>query len=263
MLKKSFLILKNNPVLILLYLGSMLLIYLIMYGLYPHDYNQMSQTYVTSFDFAEYMITMLKMMLAALLMSVVSLLFYSGFGFMMNEAVITGKTNISSMPTGIKKFTIRILLAYLLYMAFAIGFSIVIGITMIPFIILATVKGVAFIIIYVIVLMLLITAVIPLLMLWMPAIFADNCSAMQGLKRGWKAGFKNYWKLVLIVVVNYLPVAIYMVFNYSSMSSGNIFNLGYLLVIIISSIISLIISPMLFILYYEKRQVPQDMVMQY
>jgi len=257
MLKKTFQIIKSNPIIILFYAAYLVITVLIMLLLYPRSIGQ--ETYLQNgmFDFSLYMIIMGKILLAAFLMFVIGLFFVSGFGNMIRAAVISGKTQVSSFLTGIKLFFVRILLSVLLIFAIVLAASVLLGVISIPFTMIAVMNGVSspitFVMIIMAITLLLILIPTPFVMLWLPAMFLENTKVFQGLKLGAKAGAKNYWRLILATTLLFIPEIIYMIFNYDIAATGRIFTLGYFILIAVMGILSLIFYVYIFELYHEYR----------
>lgn len=252
MIKKSIQLLRNNPVMILLYAGYMLFTLLIVFFLYPTNMNQFSNPY--TFDFGEYIMVMTKMMLASLLMGAGGLVFMSGYAGMLVEAMFTGKTSIASFVPCVKKYFVRILLAGLLLAAMAIGFSILLALITIPFTMMAVMSGnLGASLITVVVMVVIAIAAVPFIIMWYPAIFIDNVGVTQGLKLGMKSGVKNYWKLLLGLFVVYLPIFAYTILNYNQMQTGEIYNIWYIIVCIVVAVIVVILLPAMYYLYHENR----------
>jgi len=80
---------------------------------------------------------------------------------------------------------------------------------------------------------------------------------MQGLKNGARVGIKNYWFLVLLMVVMYVPSLVYTLMNVPGSQGGFSMTPGCIVMTVISSLILLAVIPVLFILYNEKRTIPQ------
>ncbi len=257
MISKSFYLLKKNPFLVLFYAIYIAITFVLVLLLYPRDFSQFSdpQNYM-NFDYIAYAIIMLKMLIAAGLMFLISLFFTAGYGFMITEAVTTGETSAASFLQGIKKFFVRILLLMLLLIAIVIGISIIIGIISIPLAFAMVMVGDPFImsvIIYIVTIALVFFSV-PFFILWIPAVFIDDTRIMKGLTNGLKAGVKNYWKLLLLLFFMYVPIVIYMLFNINTMYSGQIFSAGYFLLLSIEALISIIYLPIVFNIYHNYRQ---------
>ena len=101
--------------------------------------------------------------------------------------------------------------------------------------------------------MVIIILVVPFIMLWLPSIFIDDVKVFEGLKNGAKAGLKNYWKLVLSLLAIYIPIIAYEIFCFDTIANGIIFTPGYLVILVLESIISIVVLPILFIIYKEYR----------
>lgn len=253
MLTKAINLLKKNPVILLYYAAYLVLTYLIIFLLYPTDFVSFTELGY-SFDPREYLIMMAKMLIAIGLLSVLSLLFMSGYGYMVAEATVTGKTSSSSFGRGIKLFFVRTLLAMLLTFAIYMGFSILISMIIVPFAMITTISGNLWgIVIIMILMMFIIIAAMPFLILWYPAIYVDNLGVIQALKMGLKAGVKHYWRLLLMLMIMFLPAVINAIINYKEMMEGNVFSPGYILILLISAIISVFVIPYVFVVFHEGR----------
>jgi hypothetical protein len=262
MLKKSLTVLKNNPVLILLYAAFVVVSTMILFFLYPRDMGRYLN--VESFNLYSYMVMMVKMLYAIFLLSVLGFVFIVGYGSMVAEAVMMGRTSAKSFFTGLKKFFVRMLLAMLLYYAMAIGFSTIFSTVSMPFIIISAMKtastmaydpsasmnisiGITF------AMLLLMIFLFPFVLLWFPAIFTENIGVFQALKSGAKAGVKNYWKLLLILIVIYIPMVIYLFFNYKSIMGGAVLTPWLLLVYLVEAVIVIAALPVLYFIYLKYR----------
>lgn len=253
MLAKAINLLKKNPVILLFYVGYLVLTYLIVFLLYPTDFGSFTELEY-SFDMREYLIMMAKMLIAIGLLSVLSLLFMSGYGYMVAEATVTGKTSSASFGKGIKLFFVRTLLAMLLTFAIYMGFSFLMSMIFIPFAMFTSISGNLWGIAIITTLMLMVvTVVMPFIILWYPAIYVDNLGVIQALKTGLKAGVKHYWRLLLMLLVMFLPAVINTIINYKEMMEGNMFSPGYILTMLLSAIISVVVIPYLFVVYHEGR----------
>lgn len=252
MLKKTFHILKDNPVLIGVYLLNMLVMLLILFVLYPKDMSNIGISENGGIDFITYLNAMGKMLFAILLIFALSLLVASGFGNMMKEAIRGEKITIATFMMGIKKFFVRILLSSLLLFAFTIVVSLVLMILVIMIAlllafnnpILAVVLGSVLYIIPLIIIM-------PFVLLWTPSIVIDETGVMTSLKSSFKAGAKNYWRLLLSMLTIFVPIIVYFIFNYPSTAAGKILTPGYWVLCVVSAFLGVIINSYLYIIYHE------------
>ncbi|MEI6602979.1 MAG: hypothetical protein WCL54_05790 [Clostridia bacterium] len=266
MIKKAFEVIKNNPVLVVMYLvyNAFVLIGMLVF---------LSDGIEQSKNLAVMLAQLGKMYLYFAIVGVIGLLFVSGAGAMLAEAVVKGKTSISSFFPFVKKFFGRILLSALLMIAYAIVFSIALSIIITVPIVLITLSsglntgGAAATTNMVsgmttatsALTMLIVLIALPFFAHWFPSIFMDDTTVIKGMLNGFKSAKKNYGKLILIVLAIYLPTMFYTV--YSLMNTT--FSLGsnavkdmmgspvYYAQILISVVISVIVIPMLFITYYE------------
>jgi len=268
MIKKSINLLKSNSSILIFYAAFYAITLLILFLLYPRNLNSFIN--INTFYPFVYMIAILKICVAMVLIYGLSITFISGFGLMIKEAVITGKTSTSSFLPGLKKYFVRILLMSLLLFAFAIGFSFAISIITIP-IMLTQMVNVGFenlqnfqntqnfqnlknmsLSISLFTTSLTIIA-IPFIILWLPSIFIDDVKIIQGLKNGVKAGVKNYWKLLVYLVIIYIPIMIYQIFSFDTMMNGVIFTPGYIAILILEACLSIVILPIFYMIYNDNK----------
>lgn len=257
MLKKSFNLIKKNPVILLLYFVYMVIAFSILFLLYPKDFSQIAYTEAGVFSMSTYMLMMGKIMLAALLVSLLGLLFLSGYGNMIRNAILNEKTSVAVFIPGVKKYFVRLLLSMLLLMAFAIGASVILSILTIPITVMLTLNGSASVGMISVVIVLLSFVIIlipmPFVILWIPAIFMDDTKVMKSLKYGAKAGAKNYWRLILAMILLYVPLGVNTVTNLDSYTSGHIFTTSYLLVYLATAVLAAIFFTYIFVVYHEYR----------
>jgi hypothetical protein len=220
--------------------------------LYPKDFRQYYDASDSAYSLLYYLFTMVKMMFAVVLICGLGLVFFSGFGNMITEAVINGTTSAGSFIPGIKKYFGRIFLSTLLLFAFYIGFTIVITIIIIPLTIIAVMMGNIMITIVASLIMgLVVIFALPFIILWYPAIFIKSTGVIQGLKDGLKAGAKNYWKLLLGIVIIYIPVILNVIIEFDSMMAGTWYTPTYFVSIILSSTMMMIAFPIIFMIYQD------------
>ncbi len=256
MVKKTLQLLKQNPVLVLLYLGVQVITQLIMFLLYPKTMSDFGIT-ENAFDFQLYFLTLGKLLIVIIVVYIIGLLFYSGYGNMLREAILRGKAGWKAFGDGIASFFVRILLSSLLLGAMAVGASIPMMIIAIPIAVGTTLNGsMDGIIITPIITTIILDIVIPLILLWLPAIFIDDTGVIQGMKNGFRAGVKNYWKLLLLVLLISIPMIIIFVVNSPSTYSvagtnETILSPGYYVISIIEGIFASLFIPYIFMLYHN------------
>jgi hypothetical protein len=237
----------------MIYAIYMVAIALVMIILYPKNMNQFVNANPFYFDFAGYISAMLRILISSVIMFFLSMLFFSGYGNMITEAIKQEKTSVSSFLPGIQKYFVRVLLSFLLLTAFAIGASIVLSIILIPITLFAAIGGMFIGIIASLVSIILMALVIPFILLWFPAIFIDDVGVIQSMKNGAKAGTKNYGKLILLIFVMYAPALIYMQVEQDAIMQGMIMTPGYYAIYILSAILCAVLLPMLFIIYDDSK----------
>lgn len=251
MLKKSIELLKNNPVLIFTYGTFSLIMFLLVLLRQPSDLIGLSNGHIERFDMRSYFITINLILLAAILIYGLSLLFISGYGNMMREAIINGKTTIKDFMPGIARYFGRVILMSLLLIAFSIGISLVLSIIMVPLIMLSLNNLYLVTLISTLVTTVSVICAIPFVLLWIPAIFLDNHGVVKGLVQGAKTGAKNYGKLLLLMVVMYIPSILNAIINFNTLVSGNLHNLGYLISTIVTMLLTVFYVPLIFIIYRD------------
>ena len=254
MLKRALQLLKRNPVIILIYAGYMLLSLLLMLLLYPKNIQQFMFDTQGMFSMSAYLSGLGKLFLAVILIFLSGLFFLSGFGNMLREAVFSGRTSGAAFLAGIRLYFVRILLMMLLMTGFAFGASLLIGIITVPITVMTIMSGTSSVYFTTMIIMgitlLLLLIPLPFLILWIPAIFLEDTGVIQGLKAGARAGSKNYWRLALSVLLLYLPMVIYTGFNYDAMSGGRLLTVGYIVLLFVSSVMSLIFTSYIFMVYH-------------
>ncbi|MGI6776973.1 MAG: hypothetical protein ACOX7R_02775 [Acetivibrionales bacterium] len=259
MLKKTLHVLKDNPVLIVLYIAyiaAAMLITELAFPMYPVGENPL-----------DILLMFCKIGLGYLLLCAVGLLFFAGYGHMLSEAVVHGKSSLHGFLPGIKKFFVRVLVAALLQMAFYIGVTIAISIIMIPITIIFVVssagdpmQSVSVIsTIFMAIIFLLMLFALPFVLLWYPAIFIDDINTIEALKKGARAGAKAYWKLVLAIFIIYIPLFVYFAidnpFKIALQSTyGHIsYSPAYYIFVVTVSLLSMVLLFYTFTVYEEIR----------
>ena len=255
MLRKVLQLIKNNPVIILCHAAYLVINVLVLLFLYPKSFGVDTYMKEGAFDYSLYMTAMRNMLILALLMFIFSLLFISGYNSIVREAVLSGKTKLIFFLDGIKNYFGRVLLSALLTTAIIIVGSVLLGIVSVPFTIMAASKGIGSVYLVSMVIMLVTMFLIlipsPFLVLWFPALFLEDTAVIRSLKLGAKAGYKNYWKLLLATLLLILPQVIYSVLNYNVMLRGSLFSVGYYILLAVMAVLSLLYNIYLFILYHE------------
>ena len=104
-------------------------------------------------------------------------------------------------------------------------------------------------------------------MLWIPAIIMDDSKIIKALVSGFKAAKKNFWKLLLLTIISILPTAVNFMYLFASAKLSELVDTNtnfllspkYYLLIIADFVISIVVIPMLFIIYneYKLKHTPQ------
>lgn len=209
MIGKALTLLKTNPVIILFYIIYTVITSVFLIVLIP---GKIDQT-----DIVDLLLAAAGIMLSAFFVGIIGLVFLSGFGHMLAEAVTTGKTSLRSFFPGIKRFIIKLLLTFLLFLAIYVAYTIILSIAFVPVMLLLAMgnpqnvaaAGTSANVTLTAVFSLAVLASIPFVILWFPAIFIDGVRITEALKRGFKTGIKNYgilllWNLVLYCLHSFI-----------------------------------------------------------
>jgi hypothetical protein len=255
MLNRALEVIKNNAILVILYLSFVLASSAITLVFNPNDMSTMD----TNMAF----IKILSFLGIMLFMGVCGMVFLAGLGNMLAEAVETGITRIESFLPGIKKFVGRLFLLILitiaLYVVFSIFFGVVIAITMgIAFVLIGSSQEVMNI--FVLggfgIVALLIVFLTPFVMLMMPAMFINDLGIIEAFKTGIRAGKNNYGKLILSFFAITIPSFVFSIFNVlntikvNTNTSYDPTNIGFS---IFNGALNLYVLTLLFLIYKEWR----------
>ncbi|KYH30996.1 hypothetical protein CLTEP_24530 [Clostridium tepidiprofundi DSM 19306] len=243
MLKKSFEILKKNPILIL---------FSLIFELSNISLNSdLVKKYHLFFSYSALII---------IIFFVLSLMCTAGFNAMVGEAVISGKTKVSTFLSGIKNFSLRLFLAALLFGLFVFGYSIIILI--LSFIIdisSSNIPSIGTLIILIIVLLSTLFLA-PLFILWVPAMISDDIGVTESLRSGAGVAKESYWILFLSIIVFIIPDFIYgfivlknLSFNIQSFNMiSQMHTSGFWILKFIDVFWNLIFNIFLYVLYKSK-----------
>jgi len=268
MLKKTFLLLKKNPLLIILPVLAVALMLLSelplmpdinrIMGLSRSMYNLQNPPQMQLKDAFDIMSAALVMLIFALVYCVLAVIFVSGYGNMLAAAVNEGKATMKIFLYGIRKFTGKVVLSFLLMIAILIGVSIVISLFTTPMLltsigrsgfdpgsIMNTQKTMQ------IVAQIIMLFLYPFIIMWFPAIFIEREEGVTAcLRHGWRAGVRNYLPLVAVVLFILLPTLCIFIFTdiYSMFETQR-----YLLMYVYQAIALPVISAYLFVRYGEMK----------
>lgn len=251
MIKKSIELLLKNPAIIIVYavfsLAAVLLTLLFFSSnAAPYD--------------SEAIILMLgRIILFLFLISAMMLIYLPGFFNMLAETVTTGTTTFRDFWQGVRRFFVRVLLAGLLFIAMLIGYSIILGMITIPITIISVIimggansASTLMLSLVIGVVTNLITALfMPLIMLWLPAMFIDDSGVIDSLRKGTKAGIKNYLPLVITSLVLSIPSILAGIIGKTTQPFEINYSTAYWVSNGISFILGIIVSMYIFKLYFE------------
>ncbi|HEX2947222.1 MAG TPA: hypothetical protein VHT96_14860 [Clostridia bacterium] len=264
MLKKALILLKKNPLLMILPVLAVGLVFVSelpmlqdinkVMGLSRSMYNVQSPPQMQLQDAMEIMRAGLLMLLFGLVYCVLAVIFVSGYGNMLAAAVSDGKATMKIFLYGIKKFIGKMTLSFLLFVAVMIGASLVISIVTTP-ILLASMAGARFdpvsmmntqktmqLAISVIMLFLY-----PFILMWFPAVFMEREEGVTAcFRKGIRAGVRNYLPMVAVVAFILLPTLCIYIFTdiYSLFET-----MDYMLLYVYQAIVLPVISAYLFVRY--------------
>lgn len=258
MLKKSFGTLKNNPVLILLFLAAVVVYAVPMLLFLPEVRNIMeisrgiaeNPANASSMDLSQMtsmLMSTLKLYLYLLLLAVLGIVFLSGYGNMLAAAVNEGKASWKIFLFGIRKFLGKVILSALLLLAITFGFSLILSTFTIPYtmagifankgnpgnmmesqLVITTITMVLSVFLY------------PMIELWLPAVFLEKEEGVVScFRKGIRASLRKYLPLLTITAVMILPLLILYIV------SGDIYSIMDSPFYIISFVYQAVIAPIL------------------
>jgi hypothetical protein len=221
---KTIRIMTQNPLLIILPAAAVLLLALSYVFMQP-DINGMINYYERMTDFESFidnidfkdtiqMLTItLKIGLLSLVYCIFLIVFIAGYGNMQAAAVNCGKATFRIFFYGIKKFTGKVILSFLLLLGVMYGFSFALSLFTTPIIAANVFREGPFqadifgmqraLQIFMLVIM---TFAYPFLILWLPAIFLDRQEGVVAcFKNGLRAGTKRYFKVLPVIAAMMLP----------------------------------------------------------
>ena len=268
MFKKSIIMLKNNPLLILLFLLA-ILVYAIPMLLFMPDLkkiidiskgiteNPSNPPMMDLPQMTTMMLSTMKMYLFMLVLGILGLIFAAGYGNMLAAVVNDGKASFKIFVFGIRRFLGKIILSALLLVAIGIGFGIVVSIFTLPFTFIGMAtnnfdpeKIFATQMVIQIVTLIISVFIYPFVELWFPAIFLErNDGVIACFKKGLKAGRRRYLLLVAVTAVMVLPLLILYTI------SGDIYSIiespFYFVSLVYQAIITPVVLVYLFTIYNE------------
>lgn len=254
MIKKTLQIIKENPVIIVLYavfVGLNIFMSQFMDGI---DRMALNPQWIE--------VAVSKMLGMWIIIMIVFILFMGGYGNMLATAIKTGKCTLKDFLRGLNYFLGRMLWAFVLVFLLAMLFFLIVIVAAFPILMASSVGGIRNLGL----LAALLTAgagvfavfIYPAIMLWYPAIFIDDTGVIEGLKRGVTASRKCYLKLAVTTFVSILPSTLYTTITsiISGASYGRVemgVTAGYMVSIAVSVVISFFIFVYLFVIYDRKR----------
>lgn len=270
MVKKTIDTIKSNPMIFIVMFVYVLLIAVLSIPIISET-NKTTDNYanITSFSriypdiyarrMSEIMLSCSKIIFYSLMLLLLRICFISGYGNMVEAAMNEGKASLKIFFYGFRKFFGKVILSALLLVAVTIGFGIVVLLITIPLTIIGVLSGTftadnmlsgqKAIQIFISVIILLIY---PLLLLWLPAIFAERKDGVvKCFKNGFREGKRHYVQVLLASVLMMLPVFL------QYLLCDNLYELTktpyYLLIYPIQGIILPFVITYLFVLYHTVR----------
>lgn len=269
MIKKTLILLRKNTLLIVM---PVLVIALILVselpmlgdisrimGLSRNMYENMPNSpEINLQDAVDIMTGALKMGLFGLVYAVLAVIFISGYGNMLAAAVNDGMASIKVFLYGIRRFTGKVILSFLLLVAVIMGASLVISIVTTPVLLtgfvrsgfdpgsmMSTQKTVQ------LVASVIMLFLYPFIVMWLPAIFIEREEGVMAcFRHGIRAGVRNYLPMVVVVLFLLLPTLfIYIFIDIYSMFETKV----YLLMYIYQAIYLPLASAYLFVRYGEMK----------
>ena len=222
----------KNPLLIILPAAAVLLL-AASYLLLQPDMNKLMDFYAEMTDFESFvdnieledtimMLTItLKIGLLSLVYCVLMVAFFAGYGNLQAAVVNGGKASFRIFFYGIKKFTGKVFLSFLLLIGVIYGISFAVSLVTTPIITANLISEGPFQADFFgmqktlqIVMLIIMTLVYPLLILWLPAIFIDRQERVVAcFKNGLRAGAKKYFQVLPVIVIMMLPTLLLYLFS--------------------------------------------------
>ena len=279
LLKKTLVILKNSPMIIVLFVLAIAISAVPIILLLPDINrimafsNEIAKNYgsLTPPDpqqTIQMLMTYLKLGIYSLVTCGIGIVFMAGFGNMLAAAVNGGKASLKIFIFGIRKFFTKTLLSLLLLVALIFGFSIIISIISVPFTIMSVINSTfdpeailgrqRAIQIFSCAMMIFLY---PFVELWFPAIFLErNDGVTACFRKGLKAGVKKYIILVAVTAVMLLPSLV--LFGYVENIYSIMYSSFYIFTIIYQAIVMPVMLTYMFMLYNEtKKPIRQESVL--
>jgi hypothetical protein len=246
-IRQNWKILSKN----LMYIGVPLIL---LYGFFMQNYIQGALANINSPNI-QTVGSLMSMMLSILSSSLLSLFFIAMLGALLKQyqkGSLTEKTGWSDLKGNLFSFLGKIFIQYLIISVGFILLAIVIGLLMYLSSLTGRLGATVMIAVISLVFLALMVIIFPLLALTPYPIFFENASAWQGIKKGFRLGFKHWGStflttflgFLLMMVVYYIlsmPYLVYIMFN---MGEGGF--LGYVLAIF-SSFVVFILYPVLIV----------------
>lgn len=251
MINRALEILKNNTILIMLYLAMVALNLVFMVAFYPSDFS--------TTDPIEVLARTGILLGLTFVLLVVGLVFFAGFGKMLAEAVEFGTTSFENFLPALKKYIGKLILLALLMLAFYLVFAIIAGIFITIVVLIISATGSlqhnveAMLLVTVVSMGAMYILLLPFVLLVLPAVFMDELGVIDTLKIGMKAGLKNYGMLVITLIAMYAPTLVYTVVNLADMKTGAKFTSEYIGFSILNAGLALFVLTIMFIIYKDWR----------
>lgn len=157
----------------------------------------------------------LKSGVISIISGVMTVVFCSGYGNLQSAVLNGGKASLKVFKYGVKRFTGKVLLSFLLMVGIMYGVSFVMSLVTTPIMVAGFITegglsaGLSWIQAVLEIFLIIMTLVYPFIILWFPATFIDRYEPIiECLKNGLRAGRKKYFRLLPAIIVTMLPALI-------------------------------------------------------
>lgn len=218
-------VMMKNPLIIILPVVAVLLL-AVPYMLLQPDISRLVDFYAGMTDMESFIenidiedsILMLSVTLKtgviSLIIAALMVVFLAGYGNLQSAVVNGGKASFRIFLYGIRKFTGKVILSFLLLIGVIYGISFAISLVTTPIIVAGIIRDgplqadiLGMQMLLQIVMIIIMTLLYPFLILWLPAIFIDREErrVVECFKNGLRAGKKKYFQLLPVIVAMMLP----------------------------------------------------------
>lgn len=263
MLRKTIQLIKNNPCISICQMVYIVILFLGLFLLYSVGQNEIS-------SYIDYTLYSGKFFISSILSLLIGMVFIAGFGNALSEVITSGKCGFTDFYVGIKRYYMKsvlsVLVLYIIYVVCStILFPTVSHIIVDMFNPYGEIRRIS----YDVCIYILNILIMPFTMLFLPAIYIDHYDIIPGLITGMRLAARNYYKLVWVLSIMFIPIIIDVIFikdavmfvftplsieyihNTIAVLSGNGFTISTIIMYLVEVVIFLVSAPLFFVIYAE------------